>query len=677
MKISGKIILLVSVAVLCLVTALCGTGYVLFSRFTTQQVKNDLDTAKHYVDEEIKTRLQRLQAVEQVIGRNKELSLLVADRDSRRLREELKKMADESIADAITVTDMDGKVIARAHTDVVEDMLSKSRMGLMTPLREGRRVSGLERGSVSPVILTTGGPVVSDGKQVGVIIVSSRGLSSGEFVTFVKNMQGVECTVFVGNTRVSTTVTGQDGKPLVNTSIDNKTVLDAVIDKGETYRDRNIIHGQPYNTIYWPWLDINGKRAGMLFVGISDEAISATKRELVMWFAVVGVLLGVLVVASGVVVARAIARPLQLASAYAQCVAAGDFSSTLSVTSKDEVGQLAVSLGQMVAHLQAKIREADAKSEESRKATEQAHTALQAANEAGEKSRAGQQAILAAAEHVEAVVKRLGAATQQLYTQASRAGKSAENQREKLADTLTAMGKMNATVLDVSRNASAASEAAKNAHAKAMEGKTIVEQSVNSMNSVQKGTEELKADMGALGKQAEAIGAIMTVISDIADQTNLLALNAAIEAARAGEAGRGFAVVADEVRKLAEKTMSATSEVGAAINGIQSGARKSMGGVDRTSADLDEATAQVDKSGLALEEIVTQAVEAAEQVQSIAVAAREQSATSEEISKSLENVNAGAEETSATMCEASSIVEQIVSDTQELRKLVDNLRNAG
>ncbi|MEL7641784.1 MAG: methyl-accepting chemotaxis protein [Solidesulfovibrio sp.] len=126
----------------------------------------------------------------------------------------------------------------------------------------------------------------------------------------------------------------------------------------------------------------------------------------------------------------------------------------------------------------------------------------------------------------------------------------------------------------------AAARLAEDAREKARDGAAVVSDSVAAIGAVQELSAALKQSLASLGGQAEAIGRIMGVISDIADQTNLLALNAAIEAARAGEAGRGFAVVADEVRKLAEKTMAATKEVGQAVERIQSGVSTSISGME-------------------------------------------------------------------------------------------------
>lgn len=131
------------------------------------------------------------------------------------------------------------------------------------------------------------------------------------------------------------------------------------------------------------------------------------------------------------------------------------------------------------------------------------------------------------------------------------------------------MEEMNATVLEVAKNAGFASEVSVSTRQKAQEGTPVVGQAVKSVQDIQRESLALKDAMAELSHHAQSISQIMSVISDIADQTNLLALNAAIEAVRAGEAGRGFAVVADEVRKLAEKTMASTADVGNASSSFR------------------------------------------------------------------------------------------------------------
>jgi methyl-accepting chemotaxis protein len=180
--------------------------------------------------------------------------------------------------------------------------------------------------------------------------------------------------------------------------------------------------------------------------------------------------------------------------------------------------------------------------------------------------------------------------------------------------------------------------------------------------------------MQDLGTQAESIGGVMNVISDIADQTNLLALNAAIEAARAGEAGRGFAVVADEVRKLAEKTMSATQEVGANITAIQNSARTNITEVNTAAKSITEATDLANTSGQALNEIVSLAAANSTVVASIATAAEQQSATSEEINHALEEISRIVAETTEGMAQAASAVRELSKMAQELNKVMSQLR---
>jgi methyl-accepting chemotaxis protein len=205
-------------------------------------------------------------------------------------------------------------------------------------------------------------------------------------------------------------------------------------------------------------------------------------------------------------------------------------------------------------------------------------------------------------------------------------------------------------------------------------GEATLTQAIAAIETVNSQTDALRGKLELLGVKADAIGAIMTVISDIADQTNLLALNAAIEAARAGEAGRGFAVVADEVRKLAEKTMSATQEVGSNITAIQQSTRNNINEVSAAAKAVTEATELANTSGTALHEIVELASANSSVVASIATAAEEQSATSEEINQSIDAISRIVAETADGMVQASAAVQELSQMAQELNKVMDELR---
>ena len=234
---------------------------------------------------------------------------------------------------------------------------------------------------------------------------------------------------------------------------------------------------------------------------------------------------------------------------------------------------------------------------------------------------------------------------------------------------------MNSTVLEVARNAGTTAEASNQARDKAAAGSSEVQKVVAGMATINSGAEELRAEMEDLSRKAESIGAILNVISDIADQTNLLALNAAIEAARAGEAGRGFAVVADEVRKLAEKTMQATAQVGQAIRGIQDGTAKNMAKVENTVRMVDDVTALANNSGMALSEIVSLVDSESDQIRAIATASEEQSATSEEINRSIEEVSRIASETASAMQASDEVVLNLGQQAQELDNLIREMKS--
>ena len=371
-----------------------------------------------------------------------------------------------------------------------------------------------------------------------------------------------------------------------------------------------------------------------------------------------------------------VTRPLRRSVAFAQKVAAGELDAELQMVRKDEFGVLGRALQTMVVSIRETLAKADAAAESAQREAERAQVSTTAAEEARALAERRQDGMALAAERIASAVTAMSAATQSISSQIEQSDKGAKEQSARLGEVAVAMEEMSATVHGVAQNSSAAAETAEVAGKQAQQGSASVAEVAENITRVLRHTEELKESMTRLGLRVRDIDKVLNVITDIADQTNLLALNAAIEAARAGEAGRGFAVVADEVRKLAEKTMASTNDVGNAIKAIQESTAKSMTGVDNAVEHIGEATELANQSGQALQEIVATVEATGDQVNAIATASEEQSAASEEINQSIVQVNDMSRQTAEAMAEAAKAVSDLAAQAQGLTNLIQELKEA-
>ena len=238
----------------------------------------------------------------------------------------------------------------------------------------------------------------------------------------------------------------------------------------------------------------------------------------------------------------------------------------------------------------------------------------------------------------------------------------------------TASEEMFATSSDIARNCSLAAESSQRTSASAINAVEVVRGTITGMGKISERVQQTARTIDTLGTRSEQIGEIAETIQDIADQTNLLALNAAIEAARAGEQGRGFAVVADEVRALAERTTKATREIGEMIKAIQRETKEAVLAMEEGVHEVEKGVASSQMSGDVLEQILNQVNEGTMQINQVATAAEEQTATTSEITSNIHRITDVVQRTAQGAQESADAASQLAGLSADLRRQVEQFR---
>ena len=268
---------------------------------------------------------------------------------------------------------------------------------------------------------------------------------------------------------------------------------------------------------------------------------------------------------------------------------------------------------------------------------------------------------------VKEAVQATASAANQISSSTEEMAAGAQEQSSQATEVAGAVEQMTKTIYETTKNTGQATDASKNAGKVAKEGGHVVEETIEGMNRIAEVVKQSAETVQALGKSSDQIGEIVQVIDDIADQTNLLALNAAIEAARAGEQGRGFAVVADEVRKLAERTTKATKEIATMIKHIQKDTYDAVESMNEGTKQVEAGKVLAEKAGASLEEIIVGAEKVVDIVTQVAAASEEQSSAAEQISKNIESI-------SSVTQESASGIQQIAHASEDLNRLTLNLQ---
>jgi methyl-accepting chemotaxis protein len=331
-------------------------------------------------------------------------------------------------------------------------------------------------------------------------------------------------------------------------------------------------------------------------------------------------------------VAGIISRSLKKGVAVAEKLAQGDLSVTIEADCSDETGQLMAAMRTMTENLRNII---------------------------------GQ---------VTGTATQVAAAASQLHSTADRIATGAEEVAAQSGTVATAGEEMSATSGDIAQSCQMAATGALRASQSAHNGAGVVESTVTVMGQIAAKVQETAKTVENLGARSDQVGDIIGTIEDIADQTNLLALNAAIEAARAGEQGRGFAVVADEVRALAERTTKATREISEMIKAIQSETKGAVAAMEQGVRQVESGTEEAAKSGVALRDILEQVNDVAMQVNQIATAAEQQTATTSEISSNMLQITEVVQLTSQGAQESATAAAQLSGHAEELQRLVRHFK---
>lgn len=363
-----------------------------------------------------------------------------------------------------------------------------------------------------------------------------------------------------------------------------------------------------------------------------------------LFFSVLGILVAIVI---GGLLIRSIVAPLHRVNKQLHEIAEGkgDLTQELTVSSKDEIGQMAISFNRMLANLRELISEI----------------------------REHAQQVAAAAEQLTANSKQTSLTSEQIAVTIQEMTEGTDRQSQNVEESQQEVEEITAGIERIAARAQTVTAAAVSTSELATEGTLTIQQSVSQMNGIGETMEQLTALVGGLGERSEQIGQIVEVITQISGQTNLLALNAAIEAARAGEHGRGFAVVADEVRKLAEQASTSAQEISHLITSIQRETNEAVITMQKGSQEVTAGMGGVSHAGEAFSQIRDAVVGVTREIQEVSTAAHTLTKSTEKVGKSMQMISAVAQTAVALTVGVSSATEEQLASMEEIHASAESL----